>query len=136
MARRGRAECDAAAGIPPVASGALDRLVDGARRCADGDGDIHRDRDRQVRANRFVPTLLGRSIAGRRRSVRCMPRWLPSGIALVVLAGLVACSRTAPRPESEPAASSAPAVPSSSVQTLKLTYNKPTVGARVRVAPG
>ena len=62
-----------------------------------------------------------------------MPRWLPSGIALVALAGLVACSPT-PRPESEPAASSAPAVPSSSVQTLKLTYNKPTVGARVRVA--
>lgn len=66
-----------------------------------------------------------------------MRGWLRSGVALLALAGLVACSRTAasPSPSDSPAAApSAAAAPEASIQTLKLTYDSPTVGATVRVA--
>jgi hypothetical protein len=54
-------------------------------------------------------------------------------MALLALAGVVACSRTAASPTesdaAEPTAAGAP-----SVQNLKLTYDTPTVGADVRVS--
>jgi hypothetical protein len=59
-----------------------------------------------------------------------MQRGLSFVMALVALTGVVACSRTAASP-SEAAAAAPPAVESEpSLQTLKLTYDTPTVGPR------
>ncbi|RPH64087.1 MAG: hypothetical protein EHM89_02490 [Acidobacteria bacterium] len=56
-----------------------------------------------------------------------MARWLRSSITLLAMAGLVACARTAASPAESPSATSTAA----SLQ-LKLTYDVPQVGAKVR----
>jgi len=58
-------------------------------------------------------------------------------LTLFALTALVACSRSWAASSSESAAvvsSSAAAAPQTSIQALKLTYGRPTVGAEVRVA--
>lgn len=62
-----------------------------------------------------------------------MQRWSGFGFA-IALTTAAACSPTGASPSGEAAASPAAAAGESAVQTLTLTYDKPTVGAEVRAA--
>lgn len=57
------------------------------------------------------------------------PNWVSRSFALAAVAALVGCAGTAASPDSSSAKSSGPPP-----QTLKLTYDAPTVGAEVRAA--
>ncbi len=63
-----------------------------------------------------------------------MRRWLLSGVAILSLIGLTGCSSSAALPSESPAAADSPAAANTKtpIGQLKLTYDKPVVGAEVR----